>query len=516
MASQTQSVWNTVRINLAEISNQRYSDASILSTNSGLIGVGLIGVMIVGLTTTVTKDVRLINCFPTKVQNPFINPYTDNTASVKKYISKRPGFAVQSTPDTTAGSAIKIWLGQGSGSKVISAFGTANSTIYDGTNSLGTITGLAKDITETFIGTVANLVIPSSNNTAWYYPDGGALTQIVDVDYPGNASLTPTGTFVHLDGYAFIMTTDGRIWNSDLGSITSWVSTSFITAQLSPDRGVGLATYKNKIVAFGKESIEFFENVGNPLGSPLQRIPEVFIKLGSPSQSLITSIEDTLVFVASSSTGSYSIYLLENYQPKKISFPEIDAVISQIGISNFTASSVRLWGKPIFILSSTTRTFVYSLEDQMWCEWNSSAPLWYKLTGDTQEHIYSISNSTLAGVVGKVFVVNQQNPVYQDVGSNYVMSIQTSKLDFGTNKRKRLHRLRIVGDQSSMANTMSVTWSDDDYQTYSSSRTIDLTINDQRTNNMGIFRRRNFLLSNSSSTSTRLEAIEVDISMLNS
>lgn len=516
MATQTQDEWSTVRVNLAEILNQRYSDASVLSTSSGLVGIGLVGVMIVGLTTTVTKDIRLINCFPTKVQNPFVNPYTDNAASIKKYVSKRPGFAVNTTPDSTAGNAIRIWLGQGGGTKVISAFGTANSTIYDGTNSLGTITGLAQDITETFVSTTANLVIPSSDGTAWFYPDGGALTQIIDVDYPGNASLTPTGTFVHLDGYAFIMTTDGRIWNSDLSSLVNWGATSFISAQMSPDRGVGLATYKNKIVAFGKESIEFFENVGNPLGSPLQRVPENFIKLGSPTQKLITNIEDTLVFVASSATGSYSIYMLVNYQPKKISYPEIDAIISQIGISNFTASAIRLWGKPMFVISSSTRTFVYSLEDEMWVEWNSSAPLWYKLAGDTQEHIYSISNSTLAGVIGKVFVVNQQTPVYQDVGSNFVMSIQTSKLDFGTNKRKRLHRLRIVGDQSGATNTLSVTWSDDDYQTYSAARTIDLTAQDQKTDNLGIFRRRNFLLSNSSSTSSRFEALELDISLLNS
>jgi len=44
------------------------------------------------------------------------------------------------------------------------------------------------------------LVIPCENGNAYYYPDGGALTQITDVDFPS----TNIGTFVHMDGYAFI------------------------------------------------------------------------------------------------------------------------------------------------------------------------------------------------------------------------------------------------------------------------------------------------------------------------
>lgn len=498
-----QNEWQTTRINLVEAANQRFSDYYVLTTDSGIVGTGLVGAMIVGITTVVVKDIRLINCFPTRIKNNFSNDY-------KTYISKRPGFVSNTTPAAVAGNALRIWLGQGSGNKVVSAFGTVNSTIYDGVTSLGAITGLARDITETFIGTTATLVIPSSDSTAWYYPDGGALTKIADVDFPGNAGLTTTGTFVHLDGYAFIMTTDGRIWNSDLASITSWNSQGFISSQLSPDRGVGLARYKNKIVAFGKESIEFFEDVGNATGSPLQRNPEHFIKLGSPSQNVICSIEDTLVFVASSSTGSYGVYTLDNYNPRKISYPEIDSVLSTIGINNFTASAIRLWGKPLFILHSSNKTFVYSLEDDIWMEWTSTNPLWYRVAGDTAENIYSISNSTSASVVGKVFTVNQQTISYMDNGSDFTMTINTSKFDAGTTKRKRLSRLKVIGDISENYNPLTIVYSDDDYLNYSNIKTIDLSNPYQYLNNLGMFRRRSFSLNSSSGYACRLEALELD------
>lgn len=498
------SPYQNVRIPLVEVANQRFADTTSFGTASGVVGVGIVGVMIVGATNIGSKDARLINCFPTRIKNPY-------NGEIRSYIQKRPGFGLVSTPGTETGNAVKVWLGQGTGNKIISAFGDTNSEIFDGVASLGTITGLATDITETIVSTTPNLVIPSSDGTAWYYPDGGALTQITDVDYPGNASLTPTGTFIHLDGYAFIMTTDGRIWNSVLSSITSWQSTDFISANMLPDKGVGLASYKNRLVAFGKESIEFFENVGNPTGSPLQRIPELFIKFGCPDPDLIVNIEDTLGFVAVSSSGGYGVYILDNYQPRKVSYAELDALLGIIGIGNFNATGVKLHGKPLYILSSSTRTFVYSFEDDLWFEWSSGVPLWSKMTGDTGNNIYSISNINNAGVLGKVFNINQQSIQYLDNGSTFTMAVQTNPIDFGTSRKKRLPKLWIVSDMYPSTNNLDISWSDDDYITYSPTRTVDMSSYNRYLTGLGSFRRRSFQFVNTSELACRLEAIEAEV-----
>lgn len=498
------SPYQNIRIPLVEVANQRFADTTSLGSASGIVGVGIVGIMIVGATNIGSKDARLINCFPTRIRNPY-------TGEIKSYIQKRPGFNLLNTPGARVGNAVKVWLGHGAGNKVISSFGDTNSEIFDGTNSLGSITGVTVDITETIISTTPTLVIPSTDGTAWYYPDGGALTQITDADYPGNAALTPTGTFIHLDGYAFIMTTDGRIWNSVLSSVSSWQSTDFISANMLPDKGVGLASYKNRLVAFGKESIEFFENVGNPTGSPLQRIPELFIKLGCPESSLIVNIEDTLGFVAVSSSGGYGVYILDNYAPKKVSYAELDALLGIIGIGNFTASGVKLHGKPLYILSSSTRSFVYSLEDDLWFEWSSPVPLWSKMTGDTGNNIYSVSLIDNATTNGKVFNINQQSIQYLDNDATFTMAVQTNPIDFGTSRKKRISKLWIVADSYSSTNNLDISWSNDDYNIFSPTRTVNLADYNRYISGLGSFRRRSFQFVNTSELACRLEAIEAEI-----
>ena len=224
---------------------------------TGIVGYGVVGTMIVGKLHTITKDQKTLNCFAEKIINPL-------TSREFYYVTKRPGFATHTTPATgNIGTAIRIWLGQGTGDSVITAFGGSNSTIYNGITSIGTLTGVARDITETSATGTTTLVIPCENGNAYYYPDGGSMTQISDGDFPS----TNIGTFAHMDGYAFIMTSGGDIYNSDLSSISAWTSTNFISAQNSTDQGVGLMRYKNLILAFGTESCEMFWNAGNAINS---------------------------------------------------------------------------------------------------------------------------------------------------------------------------------------------------------------------------------------------------------
>ena len=60
-----------------------------------------------------------------------------------------------------------------------------------------------------------------------------------------------------MDGYTFVMCTNGQIWNSDLNSVEDWTlaSVQYVTAQKKPDAGVGIALYQNSIVAFSSSSM---------------------------------------------------------------------------------------------------------------------------------------------------------------------------------------------------------------------------------------------------------------------
>ena len=495
---------NVIRIPLIGTPYSRIiEEASGSSADSGIVGIGVIGNMIVGYTMSSTKDQRYVNCFPEKIKNSL-------TGDEKYFIIKRPGFTTNTTPAAgSEGCAIRIWAGQGNGTAIISAFGLTNSTLYNGISSLGAVTGVITSINETLIGTTANLLITTDSNKGYFYDDGGSLTEITDVDFPSNASQTITGGFVPLNGYNYIMTTSGRIYNSDLDSISSWTALNWLSTNIKPDQGIGLARYKNYIVAFGKESTEFFQTIDNATGSPLQPIQNIVINIGCISQYGYREIGDTLVWLGSTSESGLGVYMMDGMNAKKISTPSIDGILSTTNVSSIYLNTINLVGHTfiVFVSHSDARTYVYSVEEDLWHEWTSGTILWTHMTGigTGTRNIYAISRGSTSG---KVYVINPTNFVFQDDGSNYLVTIQTSRWDANTNHRKFLSKLRLIGDKYDSTNNVSVSWSDDDYITFNTARTVDLSSAYDYLNGCGSFRRRSWKITQENSLPLRLEALE--------
>lgn len=483
------------------------SSATSSGASSGVVGVGIVGIMIVGLTSSSTKDQRFINAMPEKIVDPL-------TGKTTFYLTKRPGWETLSTPKASnAGSAIHIWSGKGSGTAVITTFGATNSEVFENTTSRGSTTGKVLFINDTLIGTTPNLTFVTNNNSAYFYPDAGALTQITDVDFPGNvAGETITGNLVFLDGYAFIMTLSGKVYNSDLNSLSSWSALGFISCNMSADGGIGLARYKDQIVAFGKESTEFFSDVGNPVGSPLQRTANGYMAIGCVSQQTIVQLEDTVAWLGTASDSTLSLYLMEGLQAKRISTPAIEAILSTTSSSGLYLNAAKIAGKTfIFVVStSDSKTYVYSIEDQTWHEWNGASLLWQHITGIAAgtKFVYAVTEQN---TTGKVYIIDPLSYAFQDDGSNYTFSVQTYRWDGNNSRRKFIRKIRVVGDIQEIATPISVAWSDTDYLTTTTARTIDMSSNDPSMTNCGSFRRRAFALSNTSNGPLRLEALEFEI-----
>lgn len=482
------------------------SAASGSSTSSGIVGVGIVGIMVVGLLTASTKDQRLVNAIPTKITNSM-------TGATNFYVSKRPGFATFQTPASgNPGSAIHIWAGSATGTDVISAFGATNSTIYNATSSLGSTTGKVININDTLVGTTPNLTFVTDSNTAYYYPSGGALTQITDVDYPGNvAGQTTTGGMVFLDGYAFIMTVQGRVYNSDLNSLANWTASSYISCNMSPDAGIGLTRYKDQIVAFGRQSTEFFQDVGNPTGSPLQRTPQGFMNVGCVSQHTYDIMDDTIMWLGSTDRSGIGLYTLEGLQPKRLSTPIIETLLAATNPDGLYLNCIKVVGKSLVVIASSSdlRTYVYCVEDDMWHEWNGAAQLWQHMhgIGTGIKYVYAVTEQN---TTGKTYIINPTSFTFQDDSMDYTMLIQTGRFDVGNQKLKLARKLRLIGDIQDSTATVNISWSDDDYRTTSSGTSVDMSNADAYLNGLGSFRRRSFSISYTGSQAMRLEAIELD------
>lgn len=490
------------RYSLAGSYNTRVSATNALTSSSGIVGAGVVGIMIVGLAgITTTKDQRFVNCFAEKVLNPY-------TGKITIYTVKRPGFAPSMTPQAgSIGTAILIWTG--SSSKIISAFGTINSTLYNSTTSLGTITGKSTGLTETFVGAnVATVVSSASDSTAWYYDVAtGTATKIADADFPGNAGETLVGTFAHMDGYAFIMDAKGRVWNSDLNSVTAWTAASFASANSYPDAGVAVVRSGNKILAMGTESVQFFYTNPNGTGvlSPLSRIETMTLKVGCVSADAITQLDNAVYWVGSSAQSGFSVYQYEN-GVSRISTPEIEAILIIAGAGATSLSSLKFYGRSFIIVTAGSIAFVYCVEEKAWHEWSSTTPLWFRCAGissGSSQVSYSVSNASTSG---KVYTINPVSYVFQDDGTAYTATVQTSQFGEG-NKKTRWDYIQLTCDTQSSSSPLTISKSDDDYGTFQTLGTVDLSQPLPRLNRCGAAYRRAWSFSHSANTPMRLEAM---------
>lgn len=493
------------RFPLAGSYNTRVQAVNVTSSASGIVGVGVVGVMIVGYTgVTTTKDQRFVNCFTERVTNPY-------TQTTTLYLVKRPGFASIMTPQSgSIGNALLVWTGNAQ--KIMSAFGATNSSIYDSTTRLVTnnsdttvITGKATAIIETELSGTATLYIPSSNSTAWYYQSAGTVTKISDADFPGNAGFTLAGFGAAMDGYMFQMTTDGKIWNSDVNSITSWTATNFITANSYPDKAIGCLRYRDKIMAFGTDSIQFYYNAGLASGSPLARMEPNTLKIGCVAANAVTTVGDSVYWAGSPPEGGISIWEYRD-GAQRVSTPELDAIILLAGASNITLSTGVWYGRHFVIVSAGQNTFTYCVEEKAWFEMSSAVNLWYKSSGvsaGSPQVNYWISKESTSG---KIFVINPASLTFQDNGASYTMTVQTSLLG-EDNARTFWETFGLEFDVQPSSSSITVSANDADYASGSTVTigTIDMSQTSPRPlQRCGTAYRRAWILTHTANTPCRI------------
>lgn len=460
-----------------------------------------------------SKDQRFENCFPEVVRNPL-------SSDGKAFLNKRTGAAATSQlgDDLVGEFGACVWSGAAS-PRVVMSFRDSVTEEMEVRDSSGTIVGAAVgnvdnvySLTETKVSNTAYLIAILEDATsgeleAWYFPNGEtAWEQISDGQFP--SSTLTQGDPVYMDGYMFVITTAGRIHNSDLNSITAWSATSFIDAQSMPDGGVALARYRNLIAAFGKSSTEFFYNAGNTTGSPLLPVSNAQLRIGaldtvSNRRRAVQPVGNTVYWIGTDAdTGSLGAYRLNGFQAEKVSNPDIDKLLNEQSIVQIMGT-INLLGMSHVLFSAGAVNYCFCVETNSW---------WIlKLAGD-------LTITAAVGYQGDSFVTVSDNgrlysfgsALYQDNGNAYTMTVQTDNMDTGTDRRKFWTRLRVVGDRQAATSNLGVAYSDDDFANYSTAQNIDLSTVNNSLSRLGSSRRRSWKLTHAANTPCRLEAMELD------
>jgi hypothetical protein len=468
------------------------------------------------------------------------------------------GTSVMTISSVTSGTVIvgmTITGGTLSGTRTIASFGTFNGTS----------------------GTV-NL----SGTDSWDNPttvSGAGFIEITDVDYPEE---TVRG-IVYLDGTYYVMTPSAQIYGSAINNPFSWSALNVISALAEPDLGVALFRQLNLIVAFGEYSTEFFYNAANPTGSPLLPYSSAFLELGCASANSIAQAENTLYFMGKAKQKGRSIYILEGTNPKQISTPFVDRIISEDDLLGVTAYFIKIAGRGFYILSlaDTDITLVYDTTSSQWAKWTqliesnliqTPAMTWsngvvtvvkashgradgevvtitgatptaynveavityvdantftFRLTSNPGTYVsgatitcytevpFNMASYVKAGnldlvqdsTTGNVYSVD--NGTYRDNDLPIKYKIRTVKVDGGNNKEKYYNRFELIGDK--VEATAYARYTNDDYQTYSKYRPVDLSAQRSQLYRNGRGRRRAYEIINYDDAPIRLEAMEITL-----
>jgi hypothetical protein len=184
-----------------------------------------------------------------------------------------------------------------------------------------------------------------------------SLTEITSTGFPPKQTpaLISIGRFVWLNGVMFIASLDGRIWNSTTNGndITTW-SNGVVAVQAYPDQCLGLERYKHHIVAFGRNSIEFFNDVGNTPG-PLESTQQAFIKFGARSPRTCKNVNDILYWISYGQDGVMGLWQLDGYTPVKLTTPFFDLSVAgdwqDTDPQSFNIQATNIAGKPMLIIN---------------------------------------------------------------------------------------------------------------------------------------------------------------------
>lgn len=465
-------------------------------------------------------DQRKINCLYEVAVNPISGTNT-------VYLIKRPGFtlntAIGQSSDSrylmlqmgsgTPGST-GLWVFTKNGSNSRASDSASNNTILSSasfhprfissTLISGTETAVVQLVDTTFAGSVAQRVYHASAIGSW--------TEITDADF---TALVHVGQMIHMDGFAFIMTTNNRVYNSDPNSIANWTSTNYTTKNIFQDTAVGLMRLGRIILAGGHETIECFYNAGNATDSPLGRITQMAFKVGvtrtantagAGNRTYSVQIGNRLYFLGGNVRGSIQdqgLYMFDGARVEKVSSSFIDKILGTTSVGpGVTLSRAIIQQQEALLISLTgadtnpSQGLLYIPSWNEWFEWTSTTTQMVAL-GPWFLGIGSAANAEL------VRNVSDTNSWIDTASSNYTMTVQFRIPEAG-NQRKFMSMCALDGVTATSAQSITIEKSDDDYQTFSTLGTIDMTSMKKALYRCGSYRNRVIRISHSGNSEVRL------------
>lgn len=447
--------------------------------------------------TSADKDVRFVNGYFDVIKNPLTN-------SARGYFIKRPGLAQYSRPSggNATGRGAISWNG-----KVYSVFG---DKIYADNTDLGT----TLDTSTGMVGWSATR--PDAATPYLVLNDGDDIYYITTADSETKVSdpvaEDMTGDLVYMDGFHFVLgTSSNAIFNSSFDNPATWTETvNFITPIMENGSAKAITRLGDFIIVFFDNSMQAYYNRGTGIGSPLANYPQGMKPIGAASRDSVSSRDGIVMWVGRGVDGGYSVWKMESVgATQEVSTPFISRFLNSetTNITSCRGKLFRIEGHRFYILTlvGMDRSFVYDLDLDIWTEW--------QVAGSTTDwpwvDIFEHGNTLLVmhPTNGRIYTLSPTT--YQDDSTNFTVLARLANEDLDTYQNKFVKSLEVIGDKQASTTTISLQYSDDDYITTSTARSLDMSNPHPMATNLGKFRRRSWQISYTGSGALRLEALEI-------
>ncbi len=343
------------------------------------------------------------------------------------------------------------------------------------------------------------LLLIKNQSNGWVL-QSGELIKITDTNYPTE---TVPGIVV-LNAFAYVMTPKGEIHACKLDHPLVWPVLQFITADYEDDPGVVLGKYLNYVVAFSQFTIQFFYDNGaiQVEGSPLAPYINANLRVGCANADSVANISNTLFWVAQTRQGTRYVAMFNGLSDQHISTPYVDKILA--AATNLVGFGCAAAGHFFYVLKTGVFTaLVYDITQQEWYEWDTFGYGAFLANGNVGgNYLFSTSGGNLVAF----------DPLYYTdvLLGNFTFFPLTDKIDFGNTALKYHGRVTLVGDTSPA--TPDISWTDNDYQTYVSGGTVDMTLERPYITRLGSARRRAWKPNQTDNNPARWEALEVEYS----
>lgn len=348
-------------------------------------------------------------------------------------------------------------------------------------------------------------------------------------------ALALTSGIALLDGTLYVMDSNGNIRGSNLGDITTWNALNTIAVDLigADDSAQKLVKYLNYVVAFTAFSVQFFYDNANPVpGSPLSAAISMQIPVGTANGYTVAQFSGGLIFVSLTLEGTLGIHAILGTTLHKVSSNAVDkflaahySSVAMLGETNLVTHAygavTTMNGREVYLLHvHGVATLVYDIVGKVWGTLTvvtssttvGGVPEYFESPYD---YIFTTSNpgkpSAQSLSTGRTAYLSAHYTATDSaLGQPIVMRSVTAPLfDPTTNMRLRIGATEVIGDKA--AEVAYLSYTDDDYQTWSPWEQVSLSSTRSRVLRQGSTHRRSYRMQYSGQSHPRFVKLVLDV-----